>query len=127
MGRRSGTSVDTCSPPCIATIRATELEVAAGPRTVLVVAAPEGLCVEPETRGAEGWSATRPTSSIVAEELGQQVGTLPLEPLPRVLTVLVKHTVERRAGDDKAAGTAAVARLNHREPSGGNAHERTFR
>jgi hypothetical protein len=94
------------------TVVTADFKLLAGKRTVFVVAASEGLGVEPEARGSVERSTVSPALLVIGVQLGHDIGAFPLEPLPSFLSLFVEDSVEGRLGDNETTSTAAVARLD---------------
>jgi len=86
--------------------------LAASPGAILIVTAATGLDVEPNAGGTVEGTTTRLAGASISEEFRQEIRAIPFESFPGVFAALVEQTIERRMGDDQAAGSAALARLD---------------
>jgi hypothetical protein len=84
-----------------------------------------GSPVEPDTRGAVKGTACCAPLCVIRVKLGDEVWSIGPQPFPGVLSTLIKHAVERRAADDLATRTAALARIDHSEAFGRADHRST--
>ena len=96
---------------------APDVELSTGQRPVFVVATAPGLEVIPEAGGPDERTPFRPASPVIHDDLEDQIATLPLEPFPGLFAELAEYAVEWRMSDDQATDSAAVARIDHREPA----------
>jgi len=92
-----------------------DFKLAACERAEFVVAAAARLGVEPEAGSSVERPAFSPALVVISEEMGKDIGALPLEPIPGFLTLFAEDFVKGRFGDHPTACTAAVARLDHGE------------
>jgi hypothetical protein len=114
--------LDARTPPCVVAVQPAEGELNAGAGPMVVVAAAGVGSVEPEARGAERGVTVRLSRSGIGEDLGQEVGTIPPQALPRLLAVAVKHATKGRTRDHSTARAAAFAGLDDGERVRGAGH-----
>ena len=74
-----------------------------------------GIGVVPDARRAVKGTPVCSTRLVVGENLREEVGSVPFESLPGVLSALVEDVVERRGRHHLTARAAAVARVDEWE------------
>jgi len=111
------------SPLRIVAILAAALEYAAGERAIVIMTASPSLGIVPDARRAVEGTPVGSTCLVIGKNLRPEVGAVPFESLPGVLSGLVEDAVERRGGHNAAARAAAVARVDEGELISRCAHE----
>jgi hypothetical protein len=66
----------------------------------------------------------RASGRLIGEELGREIGTIPLEPLPGFLATLLEDPEKGRAGHNEAARPTAFTGVDDRKGSGRHVHGR---
>ncbi len=90
-----------------------DLELPAGERAVVVMAAASGFEVVPEAgRSGKGLSR-RSSGAVIGDDLQNEIPALAFQPFPARLAEPLKDAVERRVRDDQAAGATPLAGFDH--------------